>query len=294
MIWSWSSRLPKGGDPDPTPRGGIPGPCPPTDCLCPPNENCASPKRGLCPEEITRLGTSGAQIEVQISVFCGLTPDFVTLLGWRPFFWRSPVIGQKNRLNFRFWYENPLQFQWRPFFFEITCFQPEKSLEFPISAEKYLWLFAPHLVYFIQTGIKFSCPCATLEFTQNKLLMSPKNLFMPPSHDILAPGLWWSCPSLPLGWHCCPNPNCNSRFLSRKKIAPCIFFPVPSYCVYTPYSSIPRICNPSVNRTWVRWLEGEHHNHYTTQLATIQWQNVVFKPNVWEKRQWLRAWVLHD
>ena len=45
------------------------GRAPQTDCLCP-------PKRGLFPEEINRLGASGAQIEVQISVFCG----------WRPFF----------------------------------------------------------------------------------------------------------------------------------------------------------------------------------------------------------------
>ena len=27
----------------------------------------------------------------------------------------------------------------------------------------------------------------------------------------------------------------------------------------------------------------EHDNHYTMQLATMQWQNVVFKPNEWEK-----------
>ena len=33
----------------------------------------------------------------------------------------------------------------------------------------------------------------------------------------------------------------------------------------------------------MQWLEAEHSNHYTTQLATVQWQNVVFKPNVWEK-----------
>ena len=60
---------------DPAPRGAYTGAVPPpTDCLCP-------PKRGLCPEEINRLGASGAQIEIQISVFCGLTPDFVTYLG---------------------------------------------------------------------------------------------------------------------------------------------------------------------------------------------------------------------
>ena len=102
---------------------GIPGPCPPPDCLCPPKRKLCPPpdclcppkrklcppKRGLCPKEINRLGDSGAQIEVQISVFCG----------WRPFFffWRSPVFGRKNPLNLRFRPENPLQFQWRPFFF---------------------------------------------------------------------------------------------------------------------------------------------------------------------------------
>ena len=30
-------------------------------------------------------------------------------------------------------------------------------------------------------------------------------------------------------------------------------------------------------------LVADHANHYTTQLATMQWQNVVFWPNVWEK-----------
>ena len=52
-------------------------------------------------------------------------------------------------------------------------------------------LFAPRLVYFIQTEINFLCPCAPLEFTQNKLLVPPQNLFMPPppSHAILGPGL---------------------------------------------------------------------------------------------------------
>ena len=85
-----------------------PSAVPPTWLLVPPQTKIVPPKRGLCPKEINRLGASGAQIEVQISVFCG----------WRPFFfWRSPVFGRKNRLNLRFLPENPLQFQWRPFFF---------------------------------------------------------------------------------------------------------------------------------------------------------------------------------
>ena len=35
----------------------------------------------------------------------------------------------------------------------------------------------------------------------------------------------------PPGWHRCPNPNCNARFWSKNKIALCISFPVPAYCV---------------------------------------------------------------
>ena len=57
------------------------GRAPPTGCLCPPKRKLCSPKQGLCPEKINRLGASGAQIEAQINVFCGLTPDFVTFLG---------------------------------------------------------------------------------------------------------------------------------------------------------------------------------------------------------------------
>ena len=56
---------------------------------------------------------------------------------------------------------------------EITSLRPEKSLEIPISAGKFLWMFAPHLVHLIQTRINFSCPRAPLEFTQNKLLVPP-------------------------------------------------------------------------------------------------------------------------
>ena len=62
--------------------GGHTGAVPPQLTACaPPKRKLCLPKRGLCPEEINRLGASGAQIEVQISVFCGLKPDFVTFLG---------------------------------------------------------------------------------------------------------------------------------------------------------------------------------------------------------------------
>ena len=50
-------------------------------------------------------------------------------------FWKSPVFGWKNRSNFRFWPKNPSQFRRKPFFLEITCLWAEKPFEFPISTE---------------------------------------------------------------------------------------------------------------------------------------------------------------
>ena len=66
---------------DPAPRGAYRGRAPSNDCLCPPKRKLCPPKRGLCPEEFNRLGATGVQIEAQIDVFCGLTPDFMTFLG---------------------------------------------------------------------------------------------------------------------------------------------------------------------------------------------------------------------
>ena len=63
--------------PDPVPREAYRGRAPQLTA-CAPQTKIVPPKRGLCPEEINWLGASGAQIKVQISVFCGLTPDFVT------------------------------------------------------------------------------------------------------------------------------------------------------------------------------------------------------------------------
>ena len=87
--------------------GAYRGRAPPTDCLCPPKQKLCPPKRGLCPEEIKSLGVFGAQIEVQISVFLWTDTRFCDVFG-------------------------------KTFFLEITCFRPEKPLEFPISAGKSL------------------------------------------------------------------------------------------------------------------------------------------------------------
>ena len=159
---------------NPAPRGGIPGPCPP-------NKNCAPPQARTVPRRNLKARGYWSANRGPDWCFFGLTSDFKTFLGWRPFFFgdhqssagKSPAKSVKTF-----------------FFSEITCFRPEKPLEFPISAGKSLWIFGLHLVYFIQTGINFSCPS---RIHINKLLVSPKIYFCPPppppSHAIQAPGL---------------------------------------------------------------------------------------------------------
>ena len=95
--------------------------------------------------------------------------------------WRSSVFDRKRRLNFWLQPENPLEFQWRFFFFEITCFRPEKTFEFLISSGKSLWIFGLHLVYLIQTGINFSCPRALSNSHKQTSRAPPKFISAPQS-----------------------------------------------------------------------------------------------------------------
>ena len=121
--------------------------------LVPPKRKLCPPKRGLCPEKINRLGATGVLIEAQIG---GL----------------HDIFGMKTF-----------------FFFGDHLFSAGKTAWISDFGRKILWIFAPHHVHLNQTGINFSCPRASLEFTQNKVLVPPQNLFLPPSHAILAPGL---------------------------------------------------------------------------------------------------------
>ena len=121
--------------------GAFRGCAPPNDCLCPPQTKIVTPQARTVPEEINRLGATGVQIEVQIGVcqryfcnFCRLTPDFMTYL------------------------------KWRPFFLNITCYRPEKTFKFLISADwdKFLVHLCPSRIYI------------------NNLLVPPKIYFCPP------------------------------------------------------------------------------------------------------------------
>ena len=71
-----------------------------------------------------------------------------------------------------------------------------------------------------------------------------------------------------------PTLTVMQGFQAKKRLLHAFSFPSSEYCVYTPYTSIPLVRNPSAN---LRWLEGDH---YTTPIATMQCQNAVFKLNV--------------
>ena len=76
---------------------------PQTKTVPPPSE------AGLCPEEINWIGATGVQIEAQIGVFLWTDHGFHDVFGMKTFI-----------------------------FLEITCFRPEKLLEFAISGGKSL------------------------------------------------------------------------------------------------------------------------------------------------------------
>ena len=127
----------------------------------PPSEDCA-------PKKLTGSGLPECKSRPKLVFATGI---FVVFVDW-------------HRISWHFWNENL-------FFFEITCFRPEKTFEFLISVGKSLWIFGLHLVHLIQIGINFSCPSP---IHINKLLVPPKIYFCPPpspppSHAIQAPGL---------------------------------------------------------------------------------------------------------
>ena len=170
------------GDARTVPRGSIPGPCPPKWLLVPPNENC-TPKRGLCAEEINRLGATGVQIEAQISVChryfrnsCGLTTDFMTFLEWRPF----------------------------SFFFGDHLFLAGKTFEFRKIPPNF-WS-SPSL--FDPDWDKFLVPPCPSRIHINKLLVPPKIYFCPP--------VTLSWPEMETGWVDRPvGLPVGSRFFDR-------------------------------------------------------------------------------
>ena len=83
--------------PDPAPRGAYRGRAPPNDFLCPPNENCVPPSEDSTRKKLTGLGLLGCKSRPKLLYVRNLHD----INGMKTFFfWRSPDLGRKNRLNF--------------------------------------------------------------------------------------------------------------------------------------------------------------------------------------------------
>ena len=169
------TRRHEGGYRDRTPQ--LTACAPQTKIVPPPSEDCA-------PKKLTGSGLLERKSRSKLVFFV----EWHQIL-WRfwdedLFFWRSPVIGRKKRLNFRFRQEKSLAISREDlfffFFFGDHLFSVGKTAWISDFGRKIPRLFAPNLVHLIQTGINFSCPSAPLELTLNKLLDTPKIYFSPP------------------------------------------------------------------------------------------------------------------
>ena len=141
---------------DPAPRGGIRGRVPQMTACAPQTKIVPPPSEDCAPKKLTGSGLLECKSWAKLFFFCGLTPDYMTFLGWRPFILEITCFRPEKPLEFPISAEKYLRKSVKTFFFfEITCFRPEKPLEFPISAGKFLWIFAPHHVDLNQTGINF-------------------------------------------------------------------------------------------------------------------------------------------
>ena len=167
---------------DPALRGGIPGPCPPpqlTACA-PPNENCAPPSEDCALKKLTGSGLFEHKSKPKLVFFVDLHRILWRFWDKDLFFWRSPVFGRKNHLKkFRFRPENPLKFQWTPFyFFWRSPVFGRKNHDFgrkiPLN-----FCFSP--CSFDPDRYKFLVPpCPTRIHTKNKLLVPPPKFISAP------------------------------------------------------------------------------------------------------------------
>ena len=85
--------------PDPAPRGGITGPCPPKWLPMPPKRKLCPPSEECAPKKLTGSGLLEWKSRRKLVFFV----DWHRI-SWRfwdedLFFWRSPVFGGKNCLN---------------------------------------------------------------------------------------------------------------------------------------------------------------------------------------------------
>ena len=106
--------------------GGHTGAVPPQMTACTSQTKIVPPKRGLCPEEIYRLGATGVQIEAQIGVFLWTDTGFHDVFRMNNFFFffflRSPAFGRKKPLKFSILAGKSLAILVKTFFFFFFFF----------------------------------------------------------------------------------------------------------------------------------------------------------------------------
>ena len=153
------------------------GCAPPKRTLCPPSENCAPKKftgsgllecksRPKTPKLVFTV-LELASRNCFFRNFCGLTPDFIKLFGRRPFFFlvfTSEFV--KNCKNFK------TTTRMSGIFCSEDLFYWSSLFSFDPHSNKLLVLPCPPPIHI------------------NKLLVPSQNLFLSPSHAILAPGLF--------------------------------------------------------------------------------------------------------
>ena len=159
----------------PAPRGAFRGRAPQMTACAPQTKIVPPPKRGLCPKGINRLGAIKVQIEA--------SPKLV--FSARIFV----IFVDSHRILYNFLDED-LFFLFLVFTHELVknCknFETTTRVCGNFRTEDLIWsspcLFDPH-------WNKFLVPPCPFRIHINKLLVLPQNLFLPPSHAILAPGL---------------------------------------------------------------------------------------------------------
>ena len=131
----------------PAPRGCIPGPCPPNDCLCPPKRKlCPPPSEDYAPKKLTGSGLLECKSRSETPKLVSTARIFV-------------IFVDSHRISYE-------TFRTNTFFFGFHLRIREKSQEFrddnricgDFCTEDLF--FGLHLIHLIHTRINFSCPRA--------------------------------------------------------------------------------------------------------------------------------------
>ena len=142
---------------DPAPRGGIAGPCPQMTACAPPNENYAPRGEDCALKKLTGSGLLECKSRPKL-VFA--TVIFVLFMDW-------------HRISWHFWDDDLFLFGDHLFSAGKTAWIPDFGRKIPLNLWSSPCSFDPD-------WDKFLVPPCPSRIHTNKLLVPPKNLFLPP------------------------------------------------------------------------------------------------------------------